>query len=170
MDKIVIACGLQKTYINPKGTCYLGSHIKDFEERWIDYLKKAKARKYKIFFTREIHNSDQGFYRGVKTHSLVGTKDVEIPEKYKPYIDYIINVNRYSAFYETALGSEVHKIKPKEVIIFGVETHTNVLFTAEEFRNRGYDVTLLESLTTASDEYMHALGVTLLSNVLSVNI
>jgi nicotinamidase-related amidase len=148
MSKIVVACGLQKTYLHKEGTCYVGDRIKDYEPRWLSFLKEAKSKKHKIFFTREIHNA----------------------EKFKSYIDYIINVNRYNAFYETALGSEVHKIKPREVIIFGLETHTNVLFTAEEFRNRGYDVTLLEPLTTASDDYLHALGVTLLSNSLSVNI
>ena len=169
MSKIVVVCGLQKTYIDPKGTCYLGDHIKDFEPRWINFLKEARAKKYKIFFTREIHNADGGFYREGKTHSLVGTLDIEIPERYKPYIDYIINVNRYNAFYETALGSEVHKIKPREVFIFGAETQTNVLFTAEEFRNRGYEVTLLEPLTTSSDDYLHAISITLMSNTLSVN-
>jgi nicotinamidase-related amidase len=170
MSKIVVACGLQKTYLHKEGTCYVGDRIKDYEPRWLSFLKEAKSKKHKIFFTREIHNADDGFYKGCRTHSLVGSLDIQIPEKFKSYIDYIINVNRYNAFYETALGSEVHKIKPREVIIFGLETHTNVLFTAEEFRNRGYDVTLLEPLTTASDDYLHALGVTLLSNSLSVNI
>lgn len=170
MDKAVIVCGLQKSYIHPEGTCYLGDRVKDFEVRWVDYLKEARSKKYKIFFTREIHNSDGGFYREGQTHSLVGTLDVEIPEKFKPYIDYIVNVNRFNAFYETGLGSEIYKLKPKEVIIFGVETHTNILFTAEEFRNRSYDVTIIEHLTTSSDDYLHALGITLLSNVLSVNI
>lgn len=170
MDKIVVVCGLQKSFIRETGTCYLGDHIKDFEVRWVNYLKDAKSKKYKTFFTREIHSADGGFYKGGKTHSLVGTDDIQIPEMYKPYIDYIVNVNRYNAFYETSLGSEVHKIKPREVIIFGVETHTNVLFTAEEFRNRGYDVTLIEPLTTASDEYLHAIGITLMSDTLSVNV
>jgi nicotinamidase-related amidase len=170
MDKIVVACSLQKAYVRESGTCYLGESIKDFEVKWLDFLKESKAKGYKVFFTREIHDADEGFYRGGKTHSLVGTSDIQIPEVYKPYIDYIINVNRYNAFYGTALGSELYKIKPKEVIIIGVETHTNVLFTAEEFRNRGYDVTVMENLTTSSDEYLHALGITLLSNTLSVTI
>jgi len=167
---IVVACGLQKSYVHPEGGCYIGNRIKDLEVRWVDFLKESKFKGYKIFFTREVHSADGGFYRQTKTHSLVGTKDILIPEKYKPYMDFIINVNRYNAFYETALGSEVHKIKPIEVILIGVETHTNILFTAEEFRNRGYDVTVPEALVASSDDYLHALGVTLLSNTLSVNI
>jgi len=170
MGNIVVACGLQKSYIKPEGSCYLGASLCDFEPKWLSFLKERKSKGEKIFFTREIHNSDQGFYKAQKTHSLVGSVDIDIPEVYKPYIDYIINVNRFNAFYETCLGSEIYKLKPREVTIIGVETHTNILFTAEEFRNRGLDVTVIESLTTASDDYLHALGVTLMSNVLSVNI
>jgi len=170
MSNIVVACGLQKSYLDPQGTCYLGDRVQGMEVRWLEFLKESKSKGYKIFFTREIHNNDDGFYKGLRTHSMVGTLDVDIPEKFKPFIDYIINTNRFSAFYETALGSEIYKLKPKEVIIVGVETHTNVLFTVEEFRNRGYDVSVIEHLTLASDDYLHAIGVTILGDILSVNI
>ena len=64
----------------------------------------------------------------------------------------------------------LNKIKPRRVYVIGVETHTNVLFTAEELRNRGYDVKVFEALVMSDDDYLHALGITLLSNTLSVRI
>lgn len=170
MGAIVIACGLQKSYIDKNGTCYLGESVDPFITRWEEFLKNAKKDNSRIFFTREIHSPEDPFLAGTKTHSLVGTPDIDIPERFKTYIDYIVNTNRFNAFYETSLGSEVHKLKPEEVIIIGVETHTNILFTAEEFRNRGYNVTVPEHLVMSSDDFLHAMGVTLLSNVLSVNI
>jgi nicotinamidase-related amidase len=119
---------------------------------------------------RELHAKDDKFFQTDKTHSLVGSKDLEIPEAFKPYTKMIINTTTYNAFYRTPLESELNKIKPRRVYLVGLETHTFIMFTAEELRNRGYEVSLIEPLTTAEDEYLHGLGITMLRNFLAVDI
>lgn len=169
MSNVVIALGMQKAYFNPKGNRYLGERAETLKVRLEEYLRKLGKQDI-IFYTREIHQPNDTFYRGVRSYGMVGSEDVEIPEAFKPYVKFVVNTSRHSAFYMTALESELHKIKPEKVFLVGVETHTSVLFTAEELRNRGYNVTVYESLVGAEDDYLHTLGINLLSNALSVTI
>ena len=123
-----------------------------------------------VYLIREVHEPNDTFFLNKKSGSLVGSDDIEIPEFYRAYSKLVFNITRYNAFYQTPLDSEVYKLKPSKVTIIGLETHTTVLFTAEEFRNRGYKVTVIEPLVTASDDYLHNIGITLLHNFLTANI
>ena len=166
---VVIGLSLQKSYLNKDGAQYLGESAEILKERLKDYFKLVDNR-HTIFFTREIHQTDDSFYRGTRSHSIVGSSDIEIVECLKPYPKFMINTSRYSALFMSPLESELRKTGAKRVYLVGVETHTNVLFTAEELRNRGYDVTVYEHLVNSQDAYMHAAGINLLSNVLSVDV
>ncbi|MBD3261280.1 MAG: isochorismatase family protein [Candidatus Altiarchaeales archaeon] len=166
----VIACGIQKAYFNKSGTRYLGEKAEILKVRLVSYLSSLDRKQIATFMVREVHQPDDKFYLRTKSHSLVGTPDIEIPEVFKPHIKMVINTTRPGALYATPLESELNKIKPSRIYIVGVETHTNVLFTAEELRNRGYDVKAFEALMTSEDDYLHALGITLLANTLSVRI
>jgi len=166
---VVIACGLQKAYLKKSGGKYLGEEVDIVKTRLLEYFKHLNKKNTTVFFTREIHQTNDTFYKNDRSHSIVGSKDVEIPEVFKPYIKFIINTSRPSAFYMTPLESELNKIKPDKVFLVGFETHTNILFTAEELRNRGYFVIVFEPLLMAEDEYMHSIGINILSNVLSVD-
>jgi nicotinamidase-related amidase len=170
MSIAIIAFGLQKAYLHPQGSRYLGDKAEIYKIRILDYLRSLNRNDNKVYLIREVHQVDDQFYSKTKTHSIAGTKDVEIPDEYKPYIHFIVNTNRYNAFYKTALDSELYKIRPERVCILGFETHTNVLFTAEELRNRDYNVTLLEPLVTAEDEYLHSIALTMMVDFLSVDI
>lgn len=166
----VIACGLQKSYFHKSGTKYLGDKAEILKVRLVSYLRSLDRKKTTVFLVREVHQPNDKFYLRTKTHSLVGTPDIEIPEAFKPYVKMVINTTRPNALYSTPLESELNKIKPRRVYVVGAETHTNVLFTAEELRNRGYEVKAYEALMMSEDDYLHALGITMLSNTLSVRI
>ena len=166
---VVIACGLQKAYLDKKGIKYLGEEVEVVKIRLLEYFKHLNKKNTVVFFTREIHQTNDTFYINNKSHSVVGTKDIEIPEVFKPYVKFIINTSRPNAFYKTPLESELNKIKPDKVFLVGFETHTNILFTAEELRNRNYSVVVFEPLLMSEDEYMHSIGINILSNVLSVD-
>lgn len=166
---VVIGMSLQKSYLNKDGAQYIGESAEDLKIRLKEYFSLID-NKYTVFFTREIHQTSDSFYRGTRSHAIVGSSDVEILESFKPYPKFMINTSRYSSFYMTPLESELRKTEAKRVYLVGVETHTNILFTAEELRNRGYEVTVYEPLVTSHDSYMHAAGINLLSNVLSVDV
>lgn len=167
---LVIGCGLQKAYFHPKGYRYLGEKADILDVRLQSYFKSLSLEKNVVYILREIHQPDDLFFIDKKSGSLVGSDDIEIPEFYKSYCKFVYNIIRYNGFYKTPLDSEVYKLKPEKVYIVGVETHTTVLFTAEEFRNRGYSVIVVEPLVLAKEDYLHAVGITLLKNYLSVNI
>lgn len=166
---IVIGLSLQKSYLNKNGAQYLGESAEILKVRLKEYFNLIDG-KHTVYFTREIHQTSDSFYRGTKSHSIVGSSDIEIVENLKPYPKFMINTSRYNAFYMSPLESELKKTGAKRVYLVGVETHTNILFTAEELRNRGYEVTVYEPLVSSQDSYMHAAGINLLSNVLSVDV
>lgn len=166
---VVIGLSLQKSYFNKDGAQYLGEDAENLKVRLKEYFNLID-NKYVVFFTREIHQTNDSFYRGTRSHSIVGSSDIEIVENLKPYPKFMINTSRYNSFYMTPLEAELRKTGAKRVYLVGVETHTNILFTAEELRNRGYEVTVYEPLVAAQDSYMHAAGINLLSNVLSVDV
>jgi len=167
---VVIGCGLQKSYFSKTGSKYLGDRVDVLKIRLEGFLKSVDPSTTAMYLIREVHQPNDKFYLNSKTHAIVGTEDIEVPEIFKAYFKFVINTTRPGAFYKTPLDSEISKLKPQTVYIIGVETHTNVLFTAEEFRNRDYPVTVYEALVTAEDDYQHALGISLLSNTLSVQV
>jgi nicotinamidase-related amidase len=169
MSDVVIGLSLQKSYLNKTGAQYLGEHAETLKIRLRDYFKSING-KHTVYFTREIHNTNDIFYRGSKSHAIVGSSDIEIIEILKPYPKFMINTSRYNALFMTPLESELKKAGFKRVYLVGVETHTNVLFTAEELRNRGYEITVYEPLVASQDSYMHAAGINILSNTLSVDV
>jgi len=169
MSDLIIGMGLQRVYFHPQGVLYLGEKARILQVRIEKYLESAGNHAI-IYFTREIHQVNDTFFQTIKSHSTVGSPDVEIMETLKRFPKLIINTNRHSAFYKTPLDSELSKIHTKKVTIVGVETHTLVLFTAEEFRNRDYEVVVPEPLVMAHDDYLHSAAINIMSQSLSVNV
>lgn len=167
---LIIGCGLQKAYLHSKGSKYLGEKANILDVRLQSYFKSLDMSKNILYTLREVHQPDDSFFSDKKSGSIVGSEDIEILEFYKAYGKFVFNIIRYNAFYKTPLESEIYKLKPEKVYIVGVETHSIVLFTAEELRNRGLDVTVIEPLVTSKEDYLHAVGITLLKNILTVEI
>lgn len=166
----IIGMGLQHAYLNKNGKFYLGEKGEKLKENLKVFFERNSTNSV-VFFTREIHSVDDPFFKSIVTHSIVGTEDINLVESLKCYSKFIINVTRYNAFFRTQLESEIKKYSFEKIILVGVETHTNILFTAEEFRNRDYNnVVIYNDLVTSRDEYMHSVGINLLVNVLSVDL
>lgn len=167
MKNVVIACGMQKAYFSNQCPRYFEDKTETLKARLVDYFNKV-LKDSVIIFTREVRQPNDTYFLTSKSYGLVGTPDIEIPELFKPYSNFIINTNRYSAFYMTPLESELYKLKPASVSLVGFETHTTILFTAEELRNRGYEVHISEPLVLSEDDFMHTAAINILSNALSV--
>jgi nicotinamidase-related amidase len=170
MSELILACGIQKAYLHPEGSKYMGEQADIIDTRLKSYLKTSLNPDTIVYIVREVHQPDDSFFVGEKTQSIVGTADVQIPEFYKSYSKLFINSIRYNALYRTPLESEIYKIKPERILLVGFETHSMILFTAEELRNRNYPVYIIEALVASRDEYLHAAGITLMRNFLSVEI
>lgn len=167
---LILGCGLQKAYLHPKGSKYLGERAGILDIRLQSYFRSLDMTKNILYAVREVHQPDDNFFSDKKSGAIVGSDDIDVLEFYKAYYKFSFNSIRYNAFYKTPLESEIYKLKPEKVYIVGVETHSIILFTAEELRNRGLEVIVVEPLVTSKEDYMHAVGITLLRNLLTVEI
>lgn len=157
----------QNSFFDPKGSVYMGEKAETLKVRLEDYLKNFPGKR--IFF-REKHGEGDDFFSNGKTHSIVNSFDFNVYESFKKYADIFYDKIRYSAIYTTGFEVFLKKEKVTSVTIVGVETHTSVLFTAEEIRNRGFDVFIVEPLLSSRDEYLHNSAITLMTNYLGVRV
>ena len=166
MEALFLMCP-QNSYFHPSGSVYMGEKAEVLKIRLFDYL--ARYGGMKIFF-REKHVVADGFFVNDKTHSVVNTFDFLVLDEFKRYASVYYDKNRYSGFFDTGLDALVKKEKISSVVLMGVETHTSVLFTAEELRNRSIDVSVIEPLTASRDDFMHSTAISVMNNFLGVRI
>jgi nicotinamidase-related amidase len=157
----------QNSFFDPSGSVYLGPKTIDLKLRLQDYMSTFSGMK--IIF-REIHSESDKFFSKDKTHSIANTSDSLIIPELKKYASICCNKTRYNAFYDTDLDSILKQNKAKSVLVAGVETHTSVLFTVEELLNRSYEVSIIEPLLGARDEYFHSCAISLMVDQLGVNV
>ena len=164
---ILLILNAQNSYLKPSGSIYMGQKADILTVRLVDFLSGFKGMK--IFF-REKHAVEDKFFIGDLTHSIVNTEDFHIMEPLRKYADSVFDKTRYSAFYQTDFESFLKKQKVKDIGLIGVETHTSILFTAEELRNRNYEVTVIEPCTMSRDPFLSDYAISLMRNCLSVGI
>jgi nicotinamidase-related amidase len=146
----------------------MGEKAEILKIRLADFL--STFSKMKVFI-REKHATEDAFFINDSTHSVATTEDFQVHESLKKYVDRFYDKIRYSAFYgNDQLETFLKLQKVKTVGVVGVETHTSILFTVEELRNRGYEVTVIEPCAMSRDDYLHGYALTLMKNCLGVRI
>ena len=158
----------QNSFLDPQGSVYLGERAEILKVRMVDYLSEFQNER-KIFF-REKHAEADQFFSNDVTHSVVNTPDFHIVDCLKKYADVIFDKTRYSGFFNTGLDDFLKKERITQVSLIGLETHTSILFTAEELRNRGIDVKMIEPLTASRQDHLHNVSISLMANHLGVHI
>lgn len=164
---IILVMNPQNSFLSEDGSVYMGEKAEIIKVRLKDYLGDFPGKR---LFLREKHSREDSFFANDKTHSLVTTDDFNVHVDLKPYADSFMDKTRYSAFHDTVLGDFLKSEKVKSVALVGLETHTSILFTAEELRNRGFDVMVIEPCCMSRDDYMHPYAIALMRNFLSVRI
>jgi nicotinamidase-related amidase len=157
----------QNSFLDPKGSVYMGEKAENLKVRLIDYISTYSG--VKIFF-REKHAEQDTFFVTDKTHSIANTYDYAVCDCFKNMANLFYDKIRYSGFYGTDFDTYLKREHVQSLFLAGVETHTSILFTAEELRNRGIEVNLLEPLTASRDDYMHDAAISLMVNCLGVKI
>lgn len=157
----------QNSWFSPIGGVYMGEKSEILKIRIADYLSGFPGKK--LFF-REKHSVEDKFFSCDKTHSIANTEEFKIEESLKSYADLFYDKTRYSGFFNTNLENFLKTEKINHVGLMGVETHTSILFTAEELRNQGYNVTVIEPCTMSRDDFMHGYAISLMVNFLGVHI
>jgi nicotinamidase/pyrazinamidase len=165
-DLLLVLCP-QNSFLDVNGSVYMGEAAEVLKIRLQDYIGTFPGLKV---FIREKRIMEDRFFLADKTHSIVNTEDFQMHESLRKYAELVYDKTRYSALYGTQLEVYLKQKNVKGIGIVGLETHTSVLFTAEDLRNRGYDITIVEPCVMARDEYMHGFAISLMRNVLGVKI
>lgn len=164
---ILLVMNPQNSFLSETGSVYMGEKAEILKIRLIDLLSRFTK---KVIYFREKHAIEDQFFISDKTHSITNTNDFFICDSLKKYASEIIDKTRYNAFFETPLERTLLQLKVKHVGIVGVETHSSVLFTAEELRNRLYEVTVIEPCVVSRESYLHSSSITLMCHFLGVRI
>jgi len=164
---VLLVMNPQNSFLDPTGSIYMGEKAEILKVRLEDYL--STFPRTKIFF-RESHATGDGFFISDKTHSVATTQDFQVHETFKKYADFYIDKTRFSGVYDTLLEATLKQNKVKSIGLVGLETHTSILFTAEDLRNRGYEVLVVEPCVMSRDEYMHGFAISLMAHHLGVKI
>jgi nicotinamidase-related amidase len=164
---VLLVMSPQNSFLSEQGSVYMGPKAETLKIRLKDYL--AGFPKPKLFF-RETHAPEDSFFSTDKTHSVSTSEDFSVPEMLAKYASFYFDKTRYSAFFDTSLEANLKHNQVKSVGLVGLETHTSILFTAEDLRNRGYEVIAIEPCIMARDDVMHNFAIDMMRHYLGVKI
>lgn len=164
---ILFVLNAQNSFLSPVGSVYMGEKAEILKVRLIDYLSGYRGKR--VFF-RTVRAMQDAFFSGDKTHSVATTEDYHVVADLKEFATCFFDITRYNPFFKTTLESFLILEKIKSVGIVGLETHTNVLLTSEELRNRDYEVTVIEPCVMSRDDPMHGYAISIMRNSLGVRI
>lgn len=157
----------QNSFLSSRGSVYMGEKAEILKVRIKDYLLNFSKD---ILFFREKHATHDDFFIGDKTHSVVTTYDYEVVDELKKYARKFYDLTTYNAFFETDFEDYLKQKKIRRLGLMGIETHTSILFTAEELRNKGYEVEVIEPCTMSRDDYFHGYAINVMRQFLGVRI
>jgi nicotinamidase-related amidase len=164
---ILLVMNPQNSFLSKDGLVYMGEKAEILKVRLADFLSRFNKE---IVFFREKHATEDGFFISDKTHSVANLPDFSICKDLRRFGHINMDKTRYNALFDTTLENILLKKRIKHIGIVGVETHTSVLFTAEELRNRSYDVTVVEPCVMSRDDYLHGFAITLMRHSLGVRV
>jgi nicotinamidase-related amidase len=166
MDMLLVM-NPQNSFLSPKGSVYLGERADVLKVRLADYLSTFPKTKV---FLRERHSTEDTFFVGARTHSVATSEDCLVPAELKKFADFSYDKTRHTALFENQMDGFLRQRGVRSIGLVGVETHTGILFTAEDLRNRGLEVTVIEPLTMSRDDALHGFAITVMRHDLGVRI
>jgi ureidoacrylate peracid hydrolase len=164
----LIVVDMQNAFLRDEGSMHKLGLRNDLLEpvlpavcRLVDIARRAEAP---IVFTRFVVRSDYrdaglrgSSYAGKAFPVMVGgTWDAELVDELVPLpIDYVVNKQRHSAFYNTNLDIILRAERVESLIVCGVTTEICVESTVRDARARDYNVFVPSDATAAFDRERH---------------
>lgn len=164
---VLMVMNPQNSYLSPEGSVYMGEKADILRVRLKDYL--TSFPKIKVFL-REKHAMSDSFFSADRTHSVATTQDYMPHPELASLANFSYDKTRHSAMYDNQLDGFLRQRSIRSVGLVGVETHTSIMFTAEDLRNRGYEVTVVEPLTASRDDALHGFAITVMRHFLGVRV
>lgn len=167
----LVVIDMQNGFCDPKGSAaQIGFDISMCEnavEPCQRLIAAARSQQIPVIFTRLVYRQD---YRdgGVLTDELIpglaegqccaaGTWDAELIDEMSPQADdFVIDKNRYSAFYGTPLPSILTSLDIRHLVMCGVTTNVCVESTARDASQRDYRTMIVSDATGEIAPERHA--------------
>ncbi|AMP20702.1 hypothetical protein AZF37_05515 [endosymbiont 'TC1' of Trimyema compressum] len=177
MKEILMVIDMENDFLRKGGALYSGDKARQI----IPFIKKKidaqLKKKQPIIFTRDYHNENDKEFQIFPSHCIKETEGSRIIKELtyalqKPNV-YLIEKTRFSAFHNTELENLLQSIAKGQDLKFtvlGVCTNICVYFTAEELRNRDYEVTVYENGVASFDEYAHHHVLEQMASVLGIKV
>lgn len=170
MANAVLIVDMVRGFLEPGRPLYCG----DESLRLIPAIREVAERELEhggqILFLNDNHAPDDLEFRIFPPHCIRGTEETEIIEGLRDLPGETIPKTRYSAFYGTALADRLRDLSPDRLILTGVCTDICVMYTAEDARNRNYDVEAPERCLASFDAGAHAWALNHMQRILGVRV
>ena len=147
--RVLIIVDMIKAFLHERtknGPC--GLYVKDATSI-IPNIVREMATAGEIIFVCDMHEpNDKEFNSKWGKHAIANTEESEVVDELMqpslPKHPYLIGKQRFSGFYNTALGRILKEMDPDEVVIAGAFTDICVFATALDACYRDYKVTIIK--------------------------
>lgn len=174
-DTALVVIDMQNGFCHPEGSfAQLGLDI-EATNRAIEgcrrLIEAAREAGVPIIYTRYVYRPDY-LDGGVLVQDILpaladakslaaGTWDADIVDELEPQPqDFIVDKNRYSAFYATSLATILSSLRISNLVICGVTTNMCVETTARDASQMDYRVFVVGDATGELDEERHRVALT----------
>lgn len=174
-DTALVVIDMQNGFCHPEGSfAQLGLDI-EATNRAIEgcrrLIEAAREAGVPIIYTRYVYRPDY-LDGGVLVQDILpaladakslaaGTWDADIVDELEPQPqDFIVDKNRYSAFYATGLATILSSLRISNLVICGVTTNMCVETTARDASQMDYRVFVVGDATGELDEERHRVALT----------
>lgn len=170
MPNAVIVADMVRGFCEEGRNLYVGPTVLEIIPRIHDLLEREKAAGSRIIFICDTHDPDDKEFEMFPPHCIRGSEEPEVIPELREFAGEIIPKRRYSAFFETNLGSRLAELKPEKVIIVGVCTNICVLYSAAEARYHDYNVEVPADCVATFDPDAHDFALKQMQTVLGANV
>lgn len=158
-DSALLVIDMQRFFIRPGASVYLPASdaVIGNVKRMIEAFRKAERP---VIYTAHVHHPD-GIDAGIigwwwADMCKDGTPEAQVDDRIAPLAgEKIVKKHRYSAFFDTDLGTVLRCQEIKDLVITGVMTNMCCETTAREAFMRDYRVFFLADATATATEEMH---------------
>ena len=158
-DAALLVIDMQEFFLDPESLTFTcgGLAVLPNVKRLIERFRKAG---HPVIFTRHVHHPDlidagimAWWWKGM---CVEGTPESEVHHEILPIGgEKVVLKHRYSAFYDTDLGTVLRCMKVKDLVIAGIMTNMCCESTARDAYYRDYRIFIPADGTGSINEEMH---------------
>ena len=170
MVNAVLVVDMLRGFLEEGYPLYCGEHARSIIPKIGKLLQQEQEKSSKLFFICDRHAPDDLEFKMFPPHCISGTEEAEIIPELRNYDGETIAKNRYSGFFNTALGDRLKELKPEKLIVCGVCTDICVLHTVADARNRDYAVEVPTDCVASFNESGHQFALDHMDTVLGAKL